>query len=100
MAKEVGLQDNTTRDSIKAMMRSGMKNAYEYDGNGRVHYLYQAPLHLEIGDPCLRTHYKYFDGDAGTSRVVLAFEEEVVAWPGYLDNTGTPIASNDITDLP
>lgn len=83
MAKEEGFRDTKTREALKAMMKGGMKSAYVRDAALRVSTSYEAPLHAEIGDPCLRTILKYQDGAGGTSRKVIAQEEEIVSWPGY-----------------
>ena len=36
-----------------------------------------------LGDGCIRTRFKYADGAAGTSRRVIAWEEDITGWPGY-----------------
>lgn len=37
----------------------------------------------QLGDGCLRTRMKFLDGSGGTSRRVVAWEEDIVGWPGY-----------------
>jgi hypothetical protein len=82
MAEE-SFKDTYTRDKIRSLMQTGVKSAYFRDASERVEVLYEAPIHTAIGDPCLATSFKYLDGAAGSSRVVLATQEEVVAWPGF-----------------
>lgn len=94
---EKGYRDTRTRESIKAMMQSGMKSAYVRDAALRIEIAYECPIHTKIGDPCLRTKLKYFDGAGGTSRKVIAQEEEIVAWPGY--NAIQVGAGNDIDNV-
>ena len=83
MATEIDYNDTVTADKIKAMMGSGMKSIYLRDASGRVETAYEASVNVEINGPCLMTRYKYLDGAAGDSRKVIAYEEKVVAWPGY-----------------
>ena len=79
----MAIEELKSIDQIKSLLNIGIKTAGIRDAAGRMEILYEAPIYSEIGDPCLRTRYKYLDGAAGTSRKVLAYEEEVIAWPGY-----------------
>lgn len=98
MAIETSFRDSVTADSIKGLMLTGIKNISLRDISGRIYELYEAPLIVTIGDPCVRTLYKFIDGAAGSSRQVIAWEEEVVAWPGYeILQVG---AGDDINALP
>ena len=91
-------RDTYVRDKINTMMMTGVKSVTVYDASDRAHFVYEAGLGAEIGDPCLITEYKYIDGLAGTSRQVLAYEECVGAWPGYeVVSVG---AGNDLSNLP
>lgn len=83
MSTETEYNDTVTADKIRALLGSGMKSIYIRDGNGRIEVSYEASVHIEIGAPCLRTKHKYADGALGNSRKVIAYEEQVVAWPGY-----------------
>ena len=83
MAQERSLKDSFTRDNIKSLMANGFKTAYVRDAAGRIESLYEAPLNIGLGDPCLRTQFKYIDGAAGTSRSVIATIESVIGWPGF-----------------
>jgi len=83
MPIEEGFKDATTTDAIKSLLGSGLKSILIRDAASRIETAYEAPIHAEIGNPCLRTRFKYTDGAAGTSRKSIAYEEEVVAWPGY-----------------
>lgn len=95
---ESPFKDTVTADSIKGLMGTGVKTIYIRDLAGRVEELYEAPLISDIGSPCVKTRYKYIDGVVGTSRQLVAWDEEVVAWPGYeLIQVG---AGDDITALP
>jgi len=76
-------RDTTTANRIKALMGVGMKSAQVRDVSGRIETTYEAPLNAAIGDPCLKTDFKYFDGAGGTSRSVIAYQENVVSWPGF-----------------
>lgn len=95
---EIEFRDTVTTDMIRAMMGSGMKSFYNRDAIGRVTESYEAPLSVEIGGPCIKTIYKYVGGAAGSNRRVLAWEEEVVAWPGY--ELAAPGSGNDIDLVP
>lgn len=87
-----------TSDVLKSLMRGGMKSAMIRDASDRPEVLYEAPINSDIGEPCLRTKYKYQDGAGGTSRKVIAWEEEIVPWPGYeIISAG---AGDDIDLLP
>lgn len=98
MAIETSFKDTVTADSIKGLMLTGIKTINIRDLAGRTYELYEAPLVVGIGDPCVRTLYKFVDGAAGSSRQVSAWEEEVVAWPGYeILQVG---AGDDINALP
>lgn len=100
MAEEKDFQDSYTRDQIKAMMNSGIKSIYDRDLAGRIETMYEGPLTVEIGDPCIRTKYKFIDGAGGNSQQIIAWEEEVVAWPGYgILPTYTAGDPNDIDNL-
>jgi len=79
----MAIEELKSIDQIRNLMISGMKTVGIRDASGRMEVLYEAHIKSEIGDPCLRTRYKYLDGAAGSSRKVLAYEEEVIAWPGY-----------------
>lgn len=81
MARE--FRDATPQSLLKAMLNNGMKVIEIRDAAGRIEAVYEASLHIDIGEPCLRTRLKYLDGAAGSSRKVIAMEEDVVAWPGY-----------------
>lgn len=95
---ETLFKDTLTHYTIRGLMDSGVKTIYIRDASSRTEELYEAPLNIEIGDPCLRTRYKYVDGAAGVSRQVIAWDEQIVAWPGY--EILSPGAGNDITALP
>lgn len=95
---ELSFRDTITTDGIKSLMNVGVKTLNLRDLAGRTYELYEAPLSTKIGDPCVKTVYKFLDGAAGSSRLVTAWEESVVAWPGYeLLQAG---AGDDITALP
>jgi hypothetical protein len=98
MAEEVPFRDQTTASQIKALAGSGLKVVQVRDAAGRLETLYEAPVHSEIGEPCLRTRYKYLDGAGGTSRTVIAYSEDVVAWPGF--EAIAPGSGNDFDLVP
>jgi len=79
----MAIEDVKTIDVLRSLMAEGFKSANVRDAAGRPETLYEAPIESEIGDPCIRTRYKYLDGALGSSRKTIAWEEEVVAWPGY-----------------
>jgi len=81
MASE--FRDATPQSLLQAMLHDGMKAVEVRDLAGRIEAVYEAPLSANIGEACLRTRLKYLDGAAGSSRKVIAMEEDVVAWPGY-----------------
>jgi hypothetical protein len=70
-------------NQIQSLAGEGMKVATVRDAAGRPETTYEASLNTEIGESCLVTRYKYADGALGTSRKVIAYEEEVLPWPGY-----------------
>jgi hypothetical protein len=80
---EQAFKDTFSRDKIKNLMKSGVKSAFVLDAASRIESVYEAPIQSAIGDPCLVTSFKYLDGAGGTSRVVVATQEKVVAWPGF-----------------
>lgn len=90
--------DTETTNSIKSLMSVGIKTINLRDLAGRIYELYEAPLTFGIGEPCVKTVYKFVDGAAGSSRQVSAWEESVVPWPGY--ETLQPGAGDDINALP
>lgn len=91
-------EDFDSIDQIRALMKEGMKSALVRDASGRPEFLYEAHFEAEIGEKCLRTQYKYQDGALGTSKKIIAYEEIIVAWPGYeILSVG---AGNDINNLP
>jgi len=95
---ETSFKDTVTANSIKSLMGEGIKVINIRDAIGRTVELYEAPLIIEIGNPCMKTVYKFKGGAAGTSNLIIAWEESVVAWPGYeLLQAG---AGDDITALP
>jgi hypothetical protein len=97
MSKEEGFKDTFSRETLKSLMKSGMKSVYVRDAAGRIETTYEAPLSANLSDPCLRTKLKYSDGAAGTSRQVIAQEEEIIAWPTYeIIQVG---AGNDIDNV-
>lgn len=96
MAQEKG--STVSRDTIKSMLREGLKTVLLRDVAGRIETSYEVHITAKIGDPCLKTVMKYADGAAGTSRQVVAYEESVVAWPGY-EALGAGYA-NDINNVP
>lgn len=83
MAAERKFLEQHSATEIKNLMSSGMKVASLRDASNRIFEQYEAPIKAEIGDPCLRTRYKFLDGAGGTSKKVIAWEEEVVAWQGF-----------------
>jgi len=94
----MAISEIKTIDQLKSLLNEGMKSAMIRDAAGRPSILYEAHIEAEIGDPCLRTIYKYVDGAAGTSRKTVAWEETIVAWNGYeVIQVG---AGNDINNLP
>ena len=91
------MADVTTIDLLKSMMGAGMKSALIRDASGRPETLYEASINAEIGEDCIKTTYKYVDGAGGTSRKTIAWEETIVAWPGYeIIQAG---AGNDIDNV-
>lgn len=86
--------DTPTRYTLKNLMESGMKSAFVRDASGRIEVAYEAPIRANIGEPCIRTKMKYLDGAGGTSRSVIASEEDVVAWPGF--DIIQPLTGDDI----
>ena len=83
---------------LESLAKEGMKVATLRDAAGRPEVTYEAHIDAEIGDPCLVTRYKYVDGALGSSRKVIAYEEEVSPWPGYeVVETG---AGNDFNLIP
>ena len=94
---EEKFKDTISAMTLRGMMEGGYKTAYVLDGI-RYSVVYEAPINADIGDPCLRTTMKYADGAGGTGTLVIAQEEEVVAWPGYeIVSVG---AGDDITLVP
>jgi len=79
----MAVEELKTIDQLKSLLNEGLKTATVRDAAGRPATIYEANIDAEIGAPCLRTRYKYEDGALGTSRKTIAYEEEVVAWPGY-----------------
>ena len=75
--------DTPSRTTLRNLMESGMKVAYVRDVSGRIEIAYEAPIRAEIDEPCIRTKMKYLDGAGGTSRSVIASEEDIVGWPGF-----------------
>jgi len=99
MAKqETEFKDSITRDHLSSMMGGGMKSITTLDLAGRSSIVYEAPLNAELGDGCLITVYKFVDGDAGSSRQIIAYEETVGVWPGYTSIGGTD--AEDINTVP
>jgi len=76
-------RDTTAANRIKTLMQVGMKSSQIRDVAGRISTTYEAPINAIIGEPCLRTEFKYLDGAGGTSRSVIAYQETVVSWPGF-----------------
>lgn len=94
---EEKFRDTVTATTLRGMMEGGYKTVYILDGI-RYSVIYEAPINADIGDPSLRTILKYEDGAGGTSPLVIAQEEQVVAWPGYeIVSVG---AGDDITLVP
>jgi len=79
----MAIEDLKTIDQIKTLMGEGVKTAILRDVAGRPDTIYEANINASIGDPCLKTSFKYVDGAVGTSRKVIAYEESIVAWAGY-----------------
>lgn len=92
--KEDRFLDTPSKRTLRNLMQAGMKTAYVRDAALRIEVAYEAPIRANIGEPCIRTKMKYLDGAGGTSRSVIASEEEVVAWPGY--DVIQPLTGDDI----
>jgi len=75
------MADSKARDFIRSQMQEGMQTSHVYDAAGRIESLFEAPINVTLGQPCLLTEFKYVGGALGTNRNVLAMRESVGAWP-------------------
>ena len=96
---EQSVQGSFTRNQLRSLQEEGMKSIFFRDAAGRIQTLYEAHITAETGDLCLRTDMKYSDGAGGTSRRIVAMQETLVPWPGYVVTLAAPDAE-DFTQIP
>jgi hypothetical protein len=83
-------KDTKPAELIKGRLNSGTLTYFEYDAQGRIDKVYEAPLHAEDTTPCLLTEYKYTDGAGGTDRTVRATRESVSQWQAAFEFDALP----------
>lgn len=72
----MAVNDINARDMIQSKLKEGTLAYSQYDGQGRLVKVIEAPIYVKAGDPCLVTDLKY----VGATTAVLATKEYVGAW--------------------
>jgi len=73
----MAIDSKTTKNMIITAMSQGMQTFSVYEvGTGRLFELWEAPLSVANGEPCLITYMKY----DGTSSRIVATKEVVAQW--------------------
>lgn len=69
-------EDNRASEFIDSLQKEKMKTHCKRDGSQRVIILYEAPVHVQDGDPCLATIYEY----SGANSVPENSQEKSAIW--------------------
>lgn len=67
---------------IKSLQNEQSKEHIVFDAQGRMVFLFQAPISAKDGTPCLATEYVYKDP---TSTLVVSRQDRVYSWKASWD---------------